>query len=156
MTSNTNQQKVNDIVKGLLDAPEKTAFIAIKGKQGKHDVFTLMMPLSVLAELFEADVGAAFERSQRPVNKKRALGVTNYIRENCSNYVLPSLTASIEDFTPSPALNFGSIYNDDDFKTDTCRLDVDGFDSANVVALNVPKTSRWWFIDGQHRATGTH
>ena len=154
MNKNPYQEAVNNIAKNLIDIPAKHAYSAIHGKQGKHSVYTIMMPLHVLAELFDADVGNAFARSQRPVNQKRAKVVTNYIRENNNNYVIPSLTATIQDFKPCSTLKNAVMYNDADFETAHQTLNLDAQTHGESVVLHVPETSRWWFIDGQHRATG--
>ena len=155
MNKDPYQEAVNKIAKNLTEVPTKQPYSAIHGKQGKHSVYTLMMPLHVLAELFDADVGSAFSRSQRPVNKKRASGVTNYLRDNNNNYVIPSLTATIQDFKPSPALkNAQLMYNDADFETTHEQINTGMPAHGESVLLHVPETSRWWFIDGQHRATG--
>lgn len=154
MSKNSYQERVNEIAKFSLELPKKRAFAAVHGKQGKHSVYTIMMPLAVLAELFEADIGSAFTRSQRPVNGKRAKGVTSYILNNSTNYVIPSLTATIEDFTPSKDIVGSVIYDDADFITSHIKNEDLENSFGDAVVLSVPETSRWWFIDGQHRATG--
>jgi DGQHR domain-containing protein len=146
------QLRVDEMAKKHLEPPVKRNFSAVLGKQGSYDIFTIMMPFSVLAELFDPDIGSAFLRSQRPVNKKRAKAVTSYVRENSKTYVLPSITATIEDYKPREEINV-TLHNFD-FETNYNTLNSDEQAYGTSVVLTVPETSRWWFIDGQHRATG--
>ena len=141
--------------------PEKLRFAAVQGKQGKHVTWSIQMPFSTLAELFQADAEEiAVARSQRPVNAGRAKKLTSYITDNSDCYVLPSLTSTIEDDLPtnsqaSAAEKRGVWFNAQDFETLPCNVSVEKSDVIGVLCvLEVPVTSRWWFIDGQHRATG--
>jgi DNA sulfur modification protein DndB len=131
--------------------PDQLIFAAVLGKQGKHRTFGVQMGLRQLARLFKADDhGDPLLRSQRIVNAARAKKVTSYISRRSSNYVLPALTATIEDV--SVKFPRACCSNSDLFKTWVTPMDGDL--EGSVGLLSIPETSRLWFIDGQTRATG--
>ena len=144
------QKYVDGIAKLMEPAPEKYRFNAIKGKQSKYDVFTVMIPFDILNQMFHPDDEENPElRSQRLVNKSRAGKITSYVRTN-QNFILPSLTATIKDYIPKVEM---VIHHEDDFKTYYVEKESDA-EIGKVITLEIPKTSRLFFIDGQHRATG--
>lgn len=148
-----------DIIINSEYAPEKVKFAAAQGKQGRFVTWSIQMPFVVLADLFEVDENdLAILRSQRPINLNRAKKVTSYLMEDSQEYVLPSLTATIEDDIPTTqSLDLNTHMNMTSGDFTTCAINVDmpeGEINGTLTILEVPQTSRWWFIDGQHRATG--
>ena len=140
--------------------PSRMNFSAVKGQQGKYQTFVVQMPLHKLADFFEADISESPEwRSQRLVSESRARKVTNYIQANCRDYVIPCLTATIKDDVPELHKFPKLMANDFDFMTTHFDQEPDAKYGDTTVfgqltVLSVPETSRFYFIDGQHRATG--
>lgn len=142
------------------DKPSRMNFSAVKGRQGKHTTFVIQMPLHVLADFFEADISDNPEwRSQRLVSEKRAKKVTKYIQANSNDYVIPCLTATIQDDVPDikrfPKLmanEFDFMSTDFEQEPDSQYCDTPILGRSTI--LSIPNTSRFYFIDGQHRATG--
>jgi DGQHR domain-containing protein len=142
------------------NAPRRLNFSASKGKQGRFDIWTIQIPLWLLADFFEADVSDSPQwRSQRSVSQSRAKKVTKYIQHNRRDYVIPSLTATIADDVPDLQKFPNVMVNNFDFMTTDyihqpdARYGVDVL-YGEMTVLSVPETSRFYFIDGQHRATG--
>lgn len=75
------------------------AFPAVRGIQAGHEFYSAQIPYPILAKLFATDedeVVPAELRAQRQINPKRADALGDYILENPDTYVLPSLTASVD------------------------------------------------------------
>lgn len=141
-------------------APERMNFSASKGRQGRFDIWSIQMPLWLLSEFFEADDEADPRwRSQRLISESRGKKVTSYIAGNSSDYVIPSLTATICDDIPDLGKHPSAMVHSDDFTTCDYNQEPDyrlsGKDIyGQMTVLSIPKTSRFFFLDGQHRATG--
>jgi DNA sulfur modification protein DndB len=111
-------------------------FTALRGKQASRDYFIAMCPLKLVPKVFlfdEAELRPEI-RAQRLINRTRVPEIANYLNENHKDYVLSSLTASIDgevEFVP-----FG------------------GANSQDAGILTVPMTARFLINDGQHRRAG--
>lgn len=141
-------------------APTRFNFAASQGSQGKHDTWVIQVPLHVLADFFEPDAATDPQwRSQRLVSKARAQKITSYIQSNAMDYVVPSLTATIVDDVPDLDLFPNLMANKFDFMTANYSQMPDAMCGSDPIfgqlsVLSIPTTSRFYFIDGQHRATG--
>lgn len=111
------------------------AFPAVRGIQAGHEFYSAQIPYPILAKLFatdEDDVVPAELRAQRQINPKRADALGDYILENPDTYVLPSLTASVDQqmaFEP-----------------------LEGFPQLGM--LYIPMGAAILINDGQHRRHG--
>lgn len=107
-------------------------FPAIKGIQAKREYYVSMVPLEVIAKIFQfADEELPPEvRAQRVLNKARIPEIRDYILSNPDGYVFSALTVSVDS-----SMEFKEI------------------DSENpqVGMISIPMTSRFLINDGQHR-----
>lgn len=112
-------------------------FTAIRGRQAGRDYYVAMCPLKLIPKIFlfdELELRPEI-RSQRVLNRARIPEIANYLAENPKEYVLSSLTASIDSevtFTPI----------------------VEGVAGADVGSLVIPMSARFLLNDGQHRRAG--
>lgn len=94
-------------------------FPAIRGIQAGRPCYIAMCPMRIVPKLFkfnETEVPAEL-RAQRTLNRSRVPDITTYLVENPANYILSSLTASINsnvNFVPfadtGPGQNMGLLY----------------------------------------------
>ncbi len=107
-------------------------FPAVKGMQARREYYVSMVPLEVMAKIFQfADEELPPEiRSQRILNKTRIPEIRDYILSNPESYVFSALTVSVDGNMEFCALNDES--------------DLTG-------TLNISMTSRFLINDGQHR-----
>ena len=107
-------------------------FPAVKGIQANREYFVSMVPLEVIAKIFQfADEEMPPEmRAQRVLNKTRIPEIRDYILENPNSYVFSALTVSVD----------GEI----EF-TDVAK------ETPQLGMLNIAMTSRFLINDGQHR-----
>ena len=107
-------------------------FPAVKGKQACREYNTSMVPLEVIAKIFQfVDEELPPEiRSQRILNRNRIPEIRDYILFNPNNYVFSSLTVSVDgdlEFTPASDL------------------------IPQVGIISISMTARFLINDGQHR-----
>lgn len=108
-------------------------FPALRGMQGGRACYTIMCPLRLIPRLFHYDDSGLppEQRAQRAINLGRIPELTDYLTENHENYILPALTASLDqeaEFTPS------------------------GDELVPLVGtLRIPREARLLINDGQHR-----
>ena len=107
-------------------------FPAVKGLQAQRDYYVSMVPLDVIARIFQfADEELPPEvRSQRVLNKTRIPEIRDYILDNPDSYVFSALTVSVDgemDFQPVSGEN------------------------PQVGTINISMMSRFLINDGQHR-----
>jgi len=113
-------------------------FTAIKGKQAGRDYFIAMCPLKLVPKIFlfdEAELRPEI-RAQRLLNKARIPEIGEYLAENPKDYVLSSITASIDG-----EVEFIPFKSESNAQNDAGRL-------------IVPMTARFLINDGQHRRAG--
>ena len=104
---------------------------AVRGVQAGKEFYLTQVPYGVLAKMFvfdEEQVPAEL-RAQRTMNPKRAQGISEYMLSNRDDYVLPSLTASVDKAM--------------------CFEAVDGNDRLGT--LYIPMDATMLINDGQHR-----
>ena len=107
-------------------------FPAVKGVQAQKEYFASMVPLEVIAKIFQfADEELPPEvRSQRILNKSRIPEIRDYILENPDSYVFSSITVSVDgDMEFHPASE----------------------DNPQIGTISISMTSRFLINDGQHR-----
>lgn len=107
-------------------------FPAVRGIQAKREYYISMVPLEIIAEIFQfADDELPPEaRSQRILNKARVPEIRDYILSNPDDYVFSALTVSVDgimDFCPSAE------------------------SASQIGTLRIPRTARFLINDGQHR-----
>lgn len=107
-------------------------FPAIKGMQAQKEFYTSMVPLDVIAKIFQfADEELPPEvRSQRILNKARIPEIRDYILSNPESYVFSALTVSVDG-----EMEFQSA----------------GEATPQVGTISISMTSRFLINDGQHR-----
>ena len=107
-------------------------FPAVKGIQAQREYYVSMVPLEVIAKIFQfADEELPPEvRSQRILNKSRIPEIRDYILSNPDNYVFSALTVSVDG-----SMDFQSV-------SDT---------TPQVGTISISMTSRFLINDGQHR-----
>lgn len=113
-------------------------FTAIRGKQAGRDYYVVMCPLKLIPKIFlfdEAELRAEI-RAQRVLNKARVPEIGQYLAENGRDYVLSSITASIDSEVKFESFEKGQQ---------------PGFDAGKLV---VPMDARFLINDGQHRRAG--
>ena len=73
-------------------------FPAVKGTQAQREYYISMVPLEVMAKIFQfADEELPPEvRSQRILNKSRIPEIRDYILSNPESYVFSALTVSVD------------------------------------------------------------
>ncbi|WP_197030423.1 MULTISPECIES: DNA sulfur modification protein DndB [unclassified Halomonas] len=108
-------------------------FPALRGIQGGRACYTIMCPLRLIPKLFHYDDSGLppEERAQRAVNPGRIPEITDYLTQNSDNYILPAITASLDqeaEFVPT------------------------GEELVPLVGmLRIPQEARLLINDGQHR-----
>lgn len=105
---------------------------AVRGVQAGSEFYLAQIPYPILARLFvfdEEELVPAELRAQRVLNKKRAEGISEYIIENRDDYVLPSLTASVDT-----AMAFEPLEG-----------------VPQLGTLHIPMSATMLINDGQHR-----
>ena len=107
-------------------------FPAVKGIQACREYYTSMVPLEVIARIFQfADEELPPEiRSQRILNKNRIPEIRDYILFNPDNYVFSSLTVSVD--------------GDMEFSSASDLI-------PQVGVISISMTARFLINDGQHR-----
>lgn len=107
-------------------------FSAIKGIQAEREYYVSMVPLEVIARIFQfADEELPPEvRSQRILNKARIPEIRDYILSNPDSYVFSALTVSVDG-----SMDFQSV------------SDI----TPQVGTISISMTSRFLINDGQHR-----
>lgn len=107
-------------------------FPAVRGIQAKREYYVSMVPLEVIAKIFQfADEELPPEvRSQRILNKSRIPEIRDYILSNPDSYVFSALTVSVDG-----EMEFQAANND----------------TPQVGTINIAMTSRFLINDGQHR-----
>ncbi len=109
----------------------------MRGVMAGQEFYSCIIPIRVLPKIFlfdEEEVPIEIRR-QRTLNPKRADDIRDYVIENPKDYVLPSLTASIDG-----ELEFIPVSNEGDLR----KLGV----------LRVAIASKFIINDGQHRKAG--
>jgi DNA sulfur modification protein DndB len=112
-------------------------FPAMRGVMAGREFYSCIVPIRVLTKIFlfdEEEVPVEL-RVQRTLNPKRADDIRDYVIDNPKDYVLPSLTASVDG-----ELEFVPISDEGDLR----KLGV----------LRVAIASRFILNDGQHRKAG--
>ena len=106
-------------------------FSAVKGIQAERDYYIAMVPLGLLAKLFnnEEEYLLPEYRAQRSINEARIPEIKDYILGNRSTYVFSALSASI----------------DGEFEFRESELD------SNLGVLSVDMNATFLINDGQHR-----
>lgn len=107
-------------------------FPAIKGTQAQRKYYVSMVPLEVIARIFQfADEELPAEvRAQRVLNKARIPEIRDYILENPDSYVFSALTISVDGDMEFSELNP---------------------ENEQLGTISIPMTSRFLINDGQHR-----
>ena len=107
-------------------------FPAVKGIQAQREYYVSMVPLEVIAKIFQfADEELPPEvRSQRILNKSRIPEIRDYILSNPDSYVFSALTVSVDG-----SMDFQSV-------SDT---------TPQVGTISISMPSRFLINDGQHR-----
>ena len=107
-------------------------FPAVKGTQARREYYVTMVPLDVMAKIFQfADEELPPEvRSQRILNKSRIPEIRDYILSNPESYVFSALTVSVD--------------GDMEFKEMSEA-------TPQVGTISISMTSRFLINDGQHR-----
>lgn len=107
-------------------------FPAVKGIQAQREYYVSMVPLEVIAKIFQfADEELLPEvRSQRILNKSRIPEIRDYILSNPDSYVFSALTVSVDG-----NMDFQSV------------SDI----TPQVGTISISMTSRFLINDGQHR-----
>lgn len=107
-------------------------FTALRGRQAGREYFVAMCPLKLIPKifLFDEDELDPQVRAQRVLNRARIPELKDYLVANPKDYVLSSITASID--------------GDIEFEP------IDGQQPA-VGYLHIPMTSSFLINDGQHR-----
>lgn len=107
-------------------------FPAVKGIQAQREYYVSMVPLEVMAKIFQfADEELPLEvRSQRVLNKSRIPEIRDYILSNPESYVFSALTVSVDG-----EMEFVAASEED----------------PQVGTIQITMTSRFLINDGQHR-----
>ncbi len=107
-------------------------FPAVKGTQAQREYYISMVPLEVIAKIFQfADEELPPEvRSQRILNKSRIPEIRDYILSNPESYVFSALTVSVDGNMEFHAAN--EI-------------------TPQIGTISISMTSRFLINDGQHR-----
>lgn len=106
-------------------------FPAVKGIQAHREYYVSMVPLEVIAKIFQfADEELPPEvRAQRILNRARIPEIRDYMLENPDNYVFSALTVSVDgdmEFDPMP-------------------------ENDQVGTISISMMARFLINDGQHR-----
>ena len=107
-------------------------FPAVKGTQAQREYYISMVPLEVIAKIFQfADEELPPEvRSQRVLNKARIPEIRDYILSNPDSYVFYALTVSVDG-----DMEFQPISEE----------------TPQLGTIKISMTSRFLINDGQHR-----
>lgn len=107
-------------------------FPAVKGIQAQREYYVSMVPLEVIAKIFQfADEELPPEvRSQRVLNRARIPEIRDYMLSNPENYVFSSLTVSVDGDMEFHAVSEAA---------------------PQIGTINISMTSRFLINDGQHR-----
>ena len=107
-------------------------FPAVKGTQAQREYYISMVPLEVMAKIFQfADEELPPDvRSQRVLNKARIPEIRDYILSNPESYVFSALTVSVD--------------GDMEFQEISKAI-------PQVGTISISMTSRFLINDGQHR-----
>ena len=108
------------------------SFNAVRGTQAGRPCYTAMCPMRIIPKIFvfdEEEVPADM-RAQRKLNKSRVPEITNYLLDNRNEYILSSLTASIDGGTQFEPIDDKNI---------------------NIGELKISMDARILINDGQHR-----
>lgn len=117
--------------------PYVHAFPAMRGIMAGREFYSCIVPVRVLVKLFlfdEEEVPVEL-RVQRTLNQKRADDIRDYLIDNPKDYILPSLTASIDG-----EIEFLPVSDETDYR----KLGI----------LRVAIASKFILNDGQHRKAG--
>lgn len=109
-------------------------FPAIRGIQATREYYVSMCPLRLIPKifLFDEEELSPELRAQRVLNRARIPAISSYLVDNPTEYVLSSLTASIDG-----EVRFVPVSDDPDH--------------YNIGTLRVPMSARFVINDGQHR-----
>lgn len=109
-------------------------FPAIRGIQAGKEYYITMFPLKVVAKLFSFDDSdlPPKMRAQRILNHARIPVIANYLVSNPKDYVLSSITASVDSEVQFLPLNQRGV-------------------ESKIGILKVPMTAKIVVNDGQHR-----
>ena len=109
-------------------------FPAVKGIQARREYYIAQVPFKYLVRFFKFadETLSADERAQRKVNQKHAKDIADYVTMNRDDYVLPSITASVNS-----AMMFESA-------------SVNGL-ADRLGILHIPLDATILVNDGQHR-----
>ena len=107
-------------------------FPAVKGIQAQREYYISMVPLEVMAKIFQfADEELPPEvRSQRVLNKARIPEIRDYILSNPESYVFSALTVSVDGDMEFQAVSEAT---------------------PQIGTINISMISRFLINDGQHR-----
>lgn len=110
-------------------------FPALRGMQGGRACYTIMCPLRLIPRLFHYDDSGlpAEDRAQRAINPSRIPEITDYLVQNTDNYILPAITASLDQEAEFEPMNDNSTI------------------VSLVGTLRIPRAARLLINDGQHR-----
>ena len=109
-------------------------FPAIRGVQAGRPCYIAMCPMLIVPSLmkFDEEEVPPELRSQRKLNSSRIPAIVDYLNENPNDYILSSITASIDStvtFTPQQKVGM----------------------AQNMGTLSIPMDARILINDGQHR-----
>jgi len=107
-------------------------FNAVRGTQAGRPCYSAMCPMRIIPKIFvfdEEEVPPEM-RAQRKLNKSRLPEMANYLIENRNDYILSSLTASIDGETQFEPIDESN---------------------ANIGVLKISMDARILINDGQHR-----
>lgn len=108
------------------------SFPAIQGIQARNGYYVIMVPLKVIPKLFsfEDEDFPVHLRAQRTLNKGRVPQIAKYMLDNPNEYILSSLTASIDG-----VINFIPVSKEEN----------------GIGTLKISMSSKLYINDGQHR-----
>ena len=109
------------------------SFPGIVGMQGGKKYYSVCIPFRALARLLAIDIGNTMDRSQRDVDLRRATAVKQYIQDNPTGFVLPSLTGVVDE----KDLTF-----------------TEHLEGSCVGTITMSMEAEIKLFDGQHRASG--
>lgn len=110
------------------------SFPAIRGVQAGRPCYIAMCPMGIVPSLmkFDEEEVPPELRAQRTLNTSRIPAIVNYLNENPNDYILSSITASIDSsVTFAPQEKVGM--------------------AQNMGTLSIPMDARILINDGQHR-----
>ncbi|WP_218015228.1 DNA sulfur modification protein DndB [Brevibacillus dissolubilis] len=109
-------------------------FPAVRGIQAGREYYITMCPLRLVPKLFlfEDDELDPALRAQRIINKSRIPLIAKYISENPNDYVLSSITASVDCLVEFSPISEAPSHH-------------------NIGTIQIPMTAKFLVNDGQHR-----